>query len=179
MQLLASEVRELLGELTREQFSKLTKRVACYFYTHYLDEPRLEFEDLYQSALLSMLDGSRHWDPEKADLATFLSGALRSIASHELRKMNQTPLDTLEDEFMMSTSQENDLIANLVWNEILDFVSDNWLLRRMVEFRIRDPQMMPRHMVSLLPEVSEEEIYRGWRILRAKIKQLEQTGGLI
>jgi hypothetical protein len=179
MRLLASEVRELLGELTQEQFSKLTKRVAFYFYTHYMNEPRLEFDDLFQGALLSMLDDSRHWDPERADLATFLCGALRSIASHELMKMNQTPLHSLEDEFIAPTSQENELIANLVGNEILDFVSDNWLLRRMVEFRMRDPQMMPRHMVSLLPEVSEEEVYRGWRLLREKIKQLEETGGLI
>ena len=179
MLLLTAEVREILEGLTHEQFSKLKKRVGFYYYSRYLDEYRLEFDDLLQRAFLSMLDGSRHWDPERADLATFLCGVLRSIASHQLLKMNQTPHPSLEDEFRTPTSQENDLIANLVWNEILEFVSDDWLLRRMVQFRIADPRMMPRHMVSLLPKVSEEEVYRGWRRLRDKIKQLEGIGGLI
>lgn len=179
MLLLATEVREILEELTQEQFWQLTKRVGFYYYSHYLNEPRLELDDLLQRSFLSMLDGSRHWDPERADLATFLCGALRSIAYHDLRKMNQAPLQPLEEEFLMPASQENNLIASLVWNEILDFVSDDWLLRRMVKFRIKDPQMMPRHMVSLLPEVSKEEVYRGWRRLREIIKQLEETGGLI
>lgn len=178
MLLLTTEVREILGELTQEQFSKLTKRVGFYYYSRYLTEPRLDFDDLLQRSFLSMLDGSRHWDPERADLATFLCGALRSIAYHDLKKLNQTPLQTLDDE-VSTDSQENDLIANLVWNEILEFVGDDWLLRRMVEFRIADPKLMPRHMVSMLPEVSEEEVYRGWRRLRELIKQLEGTGGLI
>jgi len=177
MLLLATAVREILGELTPEQFSKLTKRVGFYYYSRYLNEPRLDFDDLLQRAFLSMLDGSRHWDPEKADLATFLCGALRSIANHDLTKMNQTPLESLEDVFTPA-SEENDLIANLVWNEILEFVSDDWLLRKMVEFRMADPKMMPRDMVPLLPEVSTEVVYRGWRRLRDLIKQLEGTGGL-
>lgn len=179
MLLLATEVREILGELTQDQFSKLTKRVGFYYYSRYLNEPRLDFDDLLQRSFLSMLDGSRHWDPERADLATFLCGALRSIASHDLTKMKNLPHQSLEAEFVEPGSEESDLIANLVWNEILEFVSDNWLLRSMVEFRMADPKMMPRDMVPLLPEISEEEVYRGWRCLREKIKQLEGTGGLI
>src|SRR5215470_13983002 len=120
MLLLATEVREILGELTPEQFSKLTKRVGFYYYSRYLNESRLDFDDLLQRSFLSMLDGSRHWDPERADLATFLCGALRSIAYHDLTKMNQTPLQPLEDEVLTPASQKNDLIANLVWNEILE-----------------------------------------------------------
>lgn len=178
MLLLAAEVREILGELTQEQFSKLTKRVGFYYYSRYLNEPRLDFDDLLQRSFLSMLDGRRHWDPERTDLATFLCGALRSIAHHDLTKMNQTPLQPLEDEVLTPASQENDLVASLVWNELLEFVSDDWLLQRMVEFRIADPKMMPRHMVSLLPEVSRKDVYRGWRRLRELIKQLEGTGGL-
>jgi DNA-directed RNA polymerase specialized sigma24 family protein len=179
MLLLATEVREMLEELTQEQFSKLRKRVGFYYYSRYLNEPRLDFDDLFQRSFLSMLDGSRHWDPERADLATFLRGALRSIASHDLRKMNRTPVDLLEDEVLMPAAQENDLVAKLVWEEILELVSDDWLLRRMVEFRSADPQIMPRDMVALLPEVSSETVRAGWRRLRELIKRLEGTGGLI
>jgi hypothetical protein len=42
--------------------------------------------ELLNSAVLSLLDGTRRWNPEKADLSCFLIGAMRSITNNLVRK---------------------------------------------------------------------------------------------
>jgi DNA-directed RNA polymerase specialized sigma24 family protein len=46
--------------------------------------------DLFQEAVLALLEGRRNWEPDRVDLVRFLSEAMRSIASNLKRKGQTT-----------------------------------------------------------------------------------------
>jgi hypothetical protein len=176
----AAEVNEIFKSLSRDQSANIDKRLRCRFYRQYGKESRLECEELIQQAKFDLCRGRRHWRPEKADLATCLWGAMRSNASHILEKENRQrhcPIEeTPESELMKEEYGPTHL-------EVCDYLrhvtSGDPVLTRMIEFRIEDPDMKPREMLELMPDLSKEEFLKAYRRLNKLIDRLkkEQKNG--
>lgn len=62
-----------------------------------VEPSKLSVEQLVNSAVLGCLDGSRRWDPEAVDLAGFLRGVIRSLASSEKKKAVRAKTDARGD----------------------------------------------------------------------------------
>lgn len=68
-------------------------------------------DDLLQEAVIRLLDGTRHWDPENVDIAKCLIGTMRSIASawaaHRKRNAARPEYAAIESEWAKKGESEN------------------------------------------------------------------------
>lgn len=174
------EIKEIFEGLSKDQWAIIDKRLSLFYFRHYRFERRLDREGLIQSAKLALLEGRRHWRPEKANLVTCLCQVMRSIASHILEKENQhfdCPLEeTAETEFT-----KNEVLP--AYLEVCDYLrhltSGNPTLTQIVQLFIEDPARKPCDMLDLMPDVSMREIRKAFRWLNELIHRLkkEQKNG--
>jgi hypothetical protein len=179
METVASEIKELFHNFTKEEWNDLNKRLSYFFLVHYGREPRLDREDLIQGAILDVYEDRRHW-PTEVKLVTFLCGVMRSNASHILEKENNHPLKSIEEMSEMALLQKEDVYSYLqLCGELRDLVSGDAVLSRIAEFIIQDAQMKPRDMLVLMPEISRREAcnaYRRLNKLLLKLKRERENG---
>jgi hypothetical protein len=178
-----AEIREIFERFSKDQlWAQIDKRLSCFFYRKYGQEPLLNCEELIQKAKLDLWEGRKHWRPEKASLVTCLCGAIRSNASHILEKENPhrhhlCPIEEIaETEFVKKAYLPTYL-------EVCDYLrhvtSGDAVLTRMIEFRINEADMKPREILEAMPDLSEKEFRKAYRRLNKLIERLkkEQENG--
>jgi hypothetical protein len=171
MEVLASEFREVLENLTPEQRHALNVKLFYLFYLKYKEEPLLECSDLIQSAFLDALDDRRHWDPERVSFVDFIWGAMRSNASHILAKKKKGLLQPIEEvsELVLLRREDSRSYVQLC-AELRDLAGDDQVVSRLIELLIQDPNMKPRHMLDQMKDVPEKEVSNAVRRLRKLVR---------
>jgi hypothetical protein len=67
--------------------------------------------ELLNSAVLSLLDGTRRWNPEKVDLTCFLIGAMRSITNNLVRKYDPEKALVLQTDLAKLNPENGDTLT--------------------------------------------------------------------
>lgn len=174
MEILASEIKEIFHNFTKPEWDDLNKRLSYFFFVHYAYEPRLAREDLIQGAILDVYEGRRHW-PAEIKLVTLLCGVMRSNASHILEKENNHPRQSIEDVSDVALIQKEDICTySQLRDELRDLVRHDAHLSRIVELLIQDPEMRPRDLLALMPDLSKRDIYNAYRRLNQLIHKLKK-----
>lgn len=84
------EIEAAIKELTPANFQRLRKVAQyCLFVLYYYGGCRDTVEDLLQSAIVKVLDGTRGWRKEKVDFVGHLAGIIESDASHALERYSR------------------------------------------------------------------------------------------
>lgn len=87
-------------------------------------------------------------------------------------------LQSIEEISLMATPRNQSIdIQFEVCEDLREIVSRDPLLTRMVDFIIQDPQMNPRDMPDLLPDLSKGEIHNAYRRLHKLITKLKEECG--
>lgn len=171
-----SEIREILRGLPDEKLERLRRKVYLYVLKHYERDDWLA-EELTQEAFLRVFKGSRRWRPANRSLFWCLCGAAESIRSHIPRDKNQS-LDEIDEKPRLNKSElsllkETDCyLYEQLCGRLRESARGDPVLRRMVEFYIQDPDMKPRHMRALMPEVPKTTVKKKFQRLTGLIREL-------
>lgn len=175
MEVPVAEIKELFESFSADQWASIDKRLTRFFYRYYGSEPRLDRNDLIQGAKSALLEGRRHWRPEKVTLVKCLCSAMRSIASHILEKEKRQHTRPLGDSAEVEFSKRDDLAAyHEVCDDLRHLTSGDPVLSRMIEFLIDDPEMKPRNMVESMADLPHKELGNAYRRLNRLIDRLKK-----
>jgi RNA polymerase sigma factor (sigma-70 family) len=189
MEVLSSEIKEVFLHFSKEKWEELWKRLRYFTYSHYRGLPSrvgggIDLDDLIQDAIVDAITGKRKWPPGVKPV-TFLCQVIRSKVSHMLEKENfrlksleETSSHTLtaytESSFL---TQPEDLQEQISYkelcNKILELVSEDNLLGRIVKLWISDPNLKPSEIAYMLG-ISIEEMRNAQKRLSRKLGKLRE-----
>jgi len=187
MEVLSSDIKEVLDHYTLEDWRALWKRLRRFTNKYYAWLPSaiggIELDDLIQDAIDDALIGKRRWPPE-VNLVTFLCNVIRSNASHMCEKHGkvdsledlsitylQTPPDTLYPFQRENEDRQNGYLQ--LCDKVRELVRDDELLSRMVSMWLEAEDLKPKEIAHRLG-VPIEAIRSAQKRLSRKTTRLRE-----
>ena len=127
-------------------------------------------DDLLHEAIEDLLADRRHCPLERVELTTCLLNIVRSKVSHLYDKWKRDGIVKVPEEILDRLPIDTEEHSGLR-NVILAIVTDDPLLRRIVEFRLDFPEAKARDIARAL-NLDMQEMYKANRRLKAQLRHL-------
>ena len=191
---LSPKAKQVFEQMKEAEWQRLRKRLLYFGYRNYADSDRklgYHLDDAVQDAIVDVVTGIRRWPPvdqhgqeKDVSLFVFLCQVVRSKISHVLTKKSREiqlvdveGLDFSFDELNIPAAQENDLESKLAYAEfstrLLELVSDDDTLTKLVQLLIKAPDLRPQEIAPMLG-ISIQEIRNAQKRLSRRLKALRE-----
>ena len=182
MQVLASNIQEVLDRYTEEDWDEVWKRLRRFAYKNFGGRG-LDLDGLIQDAIKDVIIGKRHW-PQGVAFVTLLCQIVRSKASHLSKREElfksiedvpslrlQAPMESL---FLAQREREDRQLAySQLCRKIEEMICEDELLCRMVNMWLEEPELKPREIANRLG-VTIETIRNGQKRLSRLATRLRE-----
>jgi DNA-directed RNA polymerase specialized sigma24 family protein len=163
-----------LDRLAAEEYDRLRLRLWRQFgrqLSRIPDAPSPD--DLLHEAIEDLLADRRHCPLSRIELTTCLLNIVRSKVSHLYAKWKREGIVKVSDQVLNMTPAPADQPSELR-GKIVAFVSDDPLLRRIIEYRLDYPEAKAREIAEAL-QIELSEMYNANRRLKARLRRLDVT----